>query len=243
MMRKLAVCYAVLALSAAAVAQAGGAAASAPVVPPPPSIRVGIIDIQTAIAYSNEGIRDLTALQKKFEPKSNEVSALNKEVEDLKKQLQAQANVGSEEARANLARTIEQKQKLLQRTAEDARSDFTAQQSEIINRIGGKMMGVLDKYAKDNGFAVVLNFDQNNPQNPILWAAAPVDITRPIVDAYNVVSGVPAPPPPAPSAAKPGTGTGAGAQGAPARPAAGNPPPKPAGSTPSPKPSGSNPPR
>lgn len=232
-MRKLAVCFAVLALSAVAVAQAGGAAATttaAPAVPPPPSIRVGIIDIQTAIAYSNEGIRDLTALQKKFEPKSNEVAALNKEVEDLKKQLQAQANVGSDEARANLARTIEQKQKILQRTAEDARSDFTAQQNEIVNRIGGKMMGVLDKYAKDNGFAVVLNFDQGNPQNPILWAAAPVDITRPIVDAYNVVSGVPAPPPPAPSAAKPGAG--AGAQGAPARPATTTPPPKPAGSNP-----------
>jgi len=227
MMRKLAVCFAVLALSAVAVAQAGGAA-PAPSTPALPSVKVGIIDIQTAIAYSNEGIRDLTALQKKFEPKSNEVGALNKEIEDLKKQLQAQANVGSDEARANLARSIEQKQKILQRTAEDARSDFTAQQNEIVNRIGGKMMGVLDKYAKDNGFAVVLNFDQGNPQNPILWAAAPVDITRPIVDAYNVVSGVPAPPPPAPSAAKPG----AGAQGVPARPATTTPPPKPAGSNP-----------
>jgi outer membrane protein len=229
MMRKLAVCFAVLALSAVAVGQAGGAA-PAPSTPAPPSVKVGIINIQAAIAFSNEGQRDFAALQKKFEPKQNEITALNKEVEDLKKQLAAQANVGSDEARNNLARTIEQKQKLLQRTAEDAQSDYRTQQNELAGKIGNKMLGVLDKYAKDNGFAVVLNYDEQNPQNPILWAAAPVDITRPVLEAYNIVSGVPAPPPPAPSAAK--SGAGAGAQPAGARPAATNPPPKPAGSNP-----------
>ncbi|MGH9603316.1 MAG: OmpH family outer membrane protein [Terriglobales bacterium] len=229
MMRKLAVCIAVLGLAAVAVAQAGGAA-TAPAVPGPPAVKVGIINIQAAIAFSNEGQRDFAALQKKFEPKQNEITTLGKEIEDLKKQLQAQANVGSDESRASLARSIEQKQKLLQRTAEDARSDYTAQQNEVAGKIGNKMLGVLDTYAKNNGFAVVLNYDEQNPQNPVLWAGASVDITRPVLEAYNIVSGVPAPPPPAPSAAKPGAG--AGAQAAPARPAASNPPPKPAGSNP-----------
>ncbi len=233
MMRKLAVCFAVLALSTLALAQAGGAApAPTPATPAPPPIKVGIINIQAAIAYSNEGIRDFSALQKKFEPKQNEINTLNKEIEELKKQLQAQASVGSDESRANLARTIEQKQKMLQRTAEDARADFTAQQNEVAGKIGNKMMGVLDAYAKNNGFAVVLNYDEQNPQNPVLWAGASVDITRPVLEAYNVVSGVPAPPPPAPSAAKPGAGAGTGTAAQPARPTTTNPPPKPAGSNP-----------
>ncbi|MGH9555503.1 MAG: OmpH family outer membrane protein [Terriglobales bacterium] len=233
MIRKLAVCIAVLGLAAVAVAQAGGAA-TAPAVPAPPAVKVGIINIQAAIAFSYEGQRDFAALQKKFEPKQNEISTLNKEIEDLKKQLQAQANVGSDESRASLARSIEQKQKLLQRTAEDARSDYTAQQNEVAGKIGNKMLGVLDTYAKNNGFAVVLNYDEQNPQNPVLWAGASVDITRPVLEAYNIVSGVPAPPPPAPSAAKPATGTGTPAA---AKPSASNP------ATPAPKPAGSNPPR
>ena len=231
MKRKLAVCIAVLALSAAAAAQAGGAA-PAPSTPASVPVKVGIINIQLAIAFSNEGQRDFGALRKKFEPKQAEITAMNKELEDMKKQLQAQANVTNDEARASLTLNIQQKQKVLQRTAEDAESDFRAQQNELAGKIGNKLLGVLDQYAKANGFAVVLNYDEQNPQNPILWAGASVDITRPVLEAYNVVSGVPAPPPPppqAPSASKPATGGGAAA-------------PKPAATTPAPKP-GSNPPR
>lgn len=234
MMRKLAVCIAVLALSAVAAAQAGGAA-PAPSTPASVPVKVGIINIQAAIAFSNEGQRDFGALRKKFEPRQAEITALNKELEDLKKQLQAQSNVTSDEARATLTQNITQKQKVLQRTAEDAEGDFRAQQNEVAGKIGNKMLGVLDQYAKANGFAVVLNYDEQNPQNPVLWAGASVDITRPVLEAYNAVSGVPAPPPPppqAPSAAKPGTGGGAAA--APARPA---------GTTPAPKPTGTTPPR
>ena len=233
MMRKLAVCIAVLALSAVAAAQAGGAA-PAPSTPASVPVKVGIINIQAAIAFSNEGQRDFGALRKKFEPRQAEITALNKELEDLKKQLQAQSNVTSDEARATLTQNITQKQKVLQRTAEDAEGDFRAQQNEVAGKIGNKMLGVLDQYAKANGFAVVLNYDEQNPQNPVLWAGASVDITRPVLEAYNAVSGVPAPPPAppqAPSATKPGTGGGAAAA-----------PAKPAGTTPAPKP-GSNPPR
>ena len=234
MKQKLAVCLAVLALSAVAAAQAGGAA-PAPSTPASVPVKVGIINIQAAIAFSNEGQRDFGALRKKFEPKQAEITALGKELEAMKNQLQTQSNVASEEARASLTLNIQQKQKVLQRTAEDAEGDFRAQQNEVAGKIGNKMLGVLDQYAKANGFAVVLNYDEQNPQNPVLWAGASVDITRPVLEAYNVVSGVPAPPPAppqAPSAAKPGTGGGAAT--APARPA---------GTTPAPKPTGGTPPR
>ena len=63
----------------------------------------------------------------------------------------------------------------------------------------------MTKYAKDNGFAVIL--DTSNPQTPVLWAESSVDVTKDVVDAYNVVSGVP-PPVPAPAAAKPAAGPG-----------------------------------
>lgn len=240
MMRKLAVCFLVVALAAAAAAQAGGAgpAAPAPSVPAgPPPVKVGVFYRDLAIAFSNEGQRDFAAMQKKLEPRRAELAGMNREVEELRKQAQAQTNVVSEEARVNLARTIEQKQKLLQRSAEDFNAEVNLQQQEIASRIYGKLLQTIDRYAKVNGYAVVLNNDENNPQNPILWwAGASVDITKAVVDAYNIESGVPAPPPPppaAPSASRPATG-GTTPPAAPARPA---------GTTPAPKPSGSNPPR
>jgi outer membrane protein len=155
--------------------------------------KVAIINIQAAIANTNEGQRDLDALQKKFEPKQIELKSLSDEVDNLKKQLAAQTNALNDDERNKRVQTIESKQKTLQRDLDDAQSDYQTQSNEIAQRIGTKLMQTLDNYAKQNGFAVVIDVSQQ--QSPVLWAAQSVDITKPIIDAYNVASGVPAPPP------------------------------------------------
>lgn len=153
--------------------------------------KVAIINIQAAIANTNEGQRDLDALQKKFEPKQIELKSLNDEVDNLKKQLQAQSSALNDDEKNKRVQAIEAKQKILQRNLEDAQNDYQSQSNEIAQRIGTKLMQSLDAYAKQNGYAVVL--DVSSQQSPVLWAATTVDITKPVIDAYNVASGVPAP--------------------------------------------------
>jgi outer membrane protein len=51
------------------------------------------------------------------------------------------------------------------------------------------MLNVLEKYAKANGYAVVL--DVSNPQTPVLYAST--NITKELVDAYNAEAPVAAP--------------------------------------------------
>ncbi len=162
----------------------------------PGGVKVGIIDIQQAIVATNEGARDFETLQKKFEPKRNELNGLNADVENLKKQLNTQGDKMNPEARDALVKQIESKQKTLQRTGEDAKNDYEQQQNEIAQRILQKMAPVIDKYAKSNGYGLL--FDSSNPwpQGPLLWATAGVDLTKAIVDSYNAQSGVAAPPRP-----------------------------------------------
>ena len=159
--------------------------------------KLAIINIQAAIANTNEGQRDLDALQKKFEPKQIELKSLSDEVDNLKKQLAAQTDKLNDDERSKRMQAIESKQKTLQRDLEDAQNEYQTQSNEIAQRIGGKLMQSLDSYAKQNGYAVVI--DVSSQQSPVLWAAQSVDITKPVIDAYNVVSGVAAP------AAKPAT--------------------------------------
>jgi outer membrane protein len=165
---------------------------------------VGVIDIQQAIAASNEGQRDFGTLEKKFEPKRTELNSLNTEIDNLKKQLNTQGPQMNEEARGNLVKQIDSKQKSLQRALEDAQADFQAQQNEILNRIGQKLMDTAVKYAQAHSIGVII--DASNPQSGVLWASEHMNITKPVVDAYNVASGVPAPPTPAASSPKPSTG-------------------------------------
>jgi outer membrane protein len=226
-------------LSLAAFAQTGNAAAPAGSSPapagsaPPPTVgaptKIGVIDIQAAILGSNEGQRDLETLQKRFEPKQTELQGLNKEIEELRKQLQTQGEKLNDDARATLLRSIETKQKGLQRSTEDADAEARGAQNEMFNRIGQKLMQSLDKYAKDHGFALIMNYNPRDPQEKILWGVPAVDVTRAIVEAYNAQSGVPAPARPA-GGAKPGA-AGIGARPAPTKPA-GTPPQKPATTTP-----------
>jgi outer membrane protein len=163
---------------------------------------VGTINIQEAIFASNEGQRDFAELSKKFEPKQNELKASNDEIESLKKQLNAQGEKLNDASRGTLVKQIETKQKQFDRARQDAMDDAQNQQNEIAQKILQKMAPIIVKYAGDNSFGVIIDTSNPWPNGPVLWAGPSVDITRPIVDAYNVQSGVAAPPKPA-AGAKP----------------------------------------
>jgi len=223
-------------VSMASLAQTGSATPSPAANTPAPSattlnqsgVKVGVIDMQGAIAGSNEGQRDFEALAKKFEPRRVELQKLNTEIEDAKKQLNVQGDKMSAEAHEALVKSIETKTKSLQRSAEDAQNEFQQQQNEIAQRILQKMAPVITKYVSDNGYGLLIDASSPWPQGPVVVATQAVDITKAVVDAYNVQSGVPAPP-------KTGATTGPAPHSPATTPAAGKPaattPAKPAATT------------
>ena len=56
-----------------------------------------------------------------------------------------------------MVKSIETKQKTLQRSAEDAQNEFQQQQNEIAQRIMQKMAPVIMKYLADNGYGLLLD--------------------------------------------------------------------------------------
>lgn len=184
-----------------------------------PGTKVGTINITEAIFGSNEGQRDVQALQKKFEPKQTELKSQNDELESLKKQLTTQEGKLNDDALATLKKQIESKQKVFDRAVQDAQEDFGNQQQEIATRVLQKMAPMIVKYSQDNGFGMIVDTSKPWPQSNVLWWGEASDITKAVVDTYNVQSGVPAPAAPATGAAKPAapkpSGTGAAKPAAP----------------------------
>jgi Skp family chaperone for outer membrane proteins len=174
----------------AATPDAPSAAAAAPKVS---GTKVGTINIEQAIFASNEGRRDFEALSKKFEPKQTELKGLADEIDSLKKQLSAQQDKLNEESRDRLVKQIESKQKSFDRATQDAQEDFQSQQGEIGNKILTKMAPLLQKYVTDNGYGLLLDTSQPWPRGPVIVSGPAIDITQPIVEAYNAQSGVAAP--------------------------------------------------
>ena len=161
-------------LCAAGAAQTGGT-------------RVGIINIQDAIIRTEEGQATAKKLQERYAPRQTSLEKQKREVEDLQSQLNKGRNTMSEEARNKLIREIDQKSKALTRDNEDASAEFQQEEGKLINAIGQKMMGVIDKHAKDKGYSIIL--DISSPQSPVLYAVNTVDITNDIVALYDKAQG------------------------------------------------------
>lgn len=174
-----------------AAPNAPSAASAAP--PPATGTRLGTINIEQAIFASNEGRRDFEALNKKLEPKQAELKSANDQIESLRTQLKNTGDKLNEDAKSTLIKEIETKQKSFDRERQDAVDDAQGQQGEIAQRILKKMAPVIVKYASENGFGVIIDTSQPWPQGPVVWYGQSVDITEPVVLAYNQVSGVPAP--------------------------------------------------
>ena len=154
--------------------------------------KVAVIAFQAAVAQTNEGQRDVGDLQKKFEPKRHQLQTRSAELDALAKQLQTQGSALSETELAKRSKDIADKKKAFDRDAEDAQNDFQTEMQGIFNTLAPKVYEVLTTYAQQQGYTLVLDVSQE--QNPVLYANASSDISKAVIDAYNVKSGVPAPP-------------------------------------------------
>jgi Skp family chaperone for outer membrane proteins len=156
-----------------ALAQDPSATASSP--------KIGIINIQQAIASTAEGKQALGEIDKKYAPKRADLQRLQQQITDLQDQLQRQGATLSDEERVRISRDLDDKQRGFKRSQEDAQSDFQQDNQDAVNRIGQKMVKVINDYAQKNGLILVID----DAQVPIYYAAQGTDITEPIVKLYD----------------------------------------------------------
>ncbi len=149
----------------------------------PASTKVGVINVQAAIASTAEGKQAAAELQSQFAPRTTELQNLQKQIEDLRNRLQTGQSTLSDEEKARLSREGDQLTRGFQRKQQEFQDDTNDAQQDVVNRIGRKLVEVLNKYSKDNGYSVVL--DDSSQQTPVLFAANQIDITQDIIRLYD----------------------------------------------------------
>jgi outer membrane protein len=180
----------------------GAAAQTAPT-------KIGVVDLQSVIIKTKEGEKAAADLKAKFAPKQVEFEKKQQEIAGMQTQLRNGQNTMSEENKQKLMREIDQKNNLLKRDTEDANADLEQEQQRVMGELVPKIVSVLNKYATENGFALVL--DISSQQTPVLFASNAVELTRDLISAYDKSSAMTTPTQPKMSTPPP----------------AGTPPPKP----------------
>jgi len=192
--------------SAAGVAQAAAPQTAAPTVPTAPvapqavPAKIALIEYEQAAAATNEGVRSLQDLQKKYEPKKAQLQSLAQEIDSLKKQLQSAPATLSDTERASRVRAIDVKEKQLQRDGEDASNAYNADVQETLGKVAKKLGPIVVKYVQQNGYTMLLDNTGQQGGLGVLWTLPGTDISQAVVDAYNTASGVAAPVPAPPAA-------------------------------------------
>ena len=190
--------------SVAGVAQAAAPQAAAPTAPttaPAPQAvpaKIALIEYEQAAAATNEGVRSLQDLQKKYEPRKTQLQTLSQEIDSLKKQLQSAPATLTDAERATRLKAIDSKEKQLGHEADDAQTAYNADLQEAYGKLAAKVSATLKKYVSDNGYTLLL--DVSSQQSNVMWIGPNIDVTQAVVAAYNTSSGVAAPVPSAPSA-------------------------------------------
>ena len=172
-----------LGLAVLAQAQAPAAAAPAPAAGAVPT-KIAIIPVQNVILATKEGQAATAAISKKFQPQKEKFDKAQADIQGLQDQMSKGSATMSDDARAKIARDIDAKQKALKRDSEDAQAELDQEEQKMFGELGNKMFQVIQQYASQNGYAVVLDVS-NRETSPVFWASDAVNISEAILKLYD----------------------------------------------------------
>lgn len=200
-MKKNSVFTMLFALAAGTLAHAQAPAAGAA------PTKVAVINLSEAMARTKEGQKAGADLNGKFGPKKAEYDKREADIQALTDRLNKGRATLSEAAQTQLGTDITNKTKDLKRYGEDSQAEMDTDEQKITQDLQVKMGPILQQYAIQNNFAVVL--DIGNQGSPVLWFAQATNITDVMVALYDQAhpvkedAGTAAKPPAKPPAAAP----------------------------------------
>lgn len=172
-LRPLMVCSAVFAMSQAAPAQT----------------RVAVVNLQRAVFESAEIKKADAQMQATFKPRQDEIDKLQKDIEDLAKQLQNSSGKLTAQAEADLTAQGQNKQRTLKYKTDDLSADAQAYRNDVLSKSSSKMNDVVKKLAEEKGFDLVID------TSTTVYFKGALDITNDAIAAYDKAYPVTAAPP------------------------------------------------
>ena len=167
--------------------------------------KIAVVNLADSLQRTKEGQKSAIEMGNKYGPKQAEYNKRQAEIEAANDRLNKGRATLSEAEQTRLAADIAAKTKDLKRYGEDTQAEMEADEAKIGTDLQTKMGPILQAYAIQNNFAVVL--DIGNQQSPVLWFATATNITDALIAIYDaqhpVKEDAAAPKTPAPAAKAP----------------------------------------
>lgn len=144
-------------------------------------VKIGYVDLQKALNSSKAGVAAKTEIGEQVKKFEAEFKAKQDELLKLKADLEKQAVLLSDSAKAQKERDYQQNVKDLQRFQKDAKDDLQQRDAAHTKRIINELYKVLQKLGKDGGYTMILEKSQGG----VIYADSAIDLTDQLIKAYD----------------------------------------------------------
>jgi outer membrane protein len=141
--------------------------------------KIAILNTQKALLDTAEIKKAQADLETKFKPRTDELTKLNTELNDIQTRLNAGAGKLTAQVEADLQTQGQRKQRELQRKQEDLQAEVERDRQEILLRASQRMQEVVKKLADDKGYDLVID-----TSNAVHFKAT-LEITAEATAAYD----------------------------------------------------------
>jgi outer membrane protein len=142
--------------------------------------KVAVVAMRDAMVNTLDGKKAAAAMQSKFEPTRAGLEKRQLELQTMSEQLRKGGATMTPEAQQKLSNEIAAKKKTFDRDVDDLNAEVEQEDGRLMQDITVKMGGVIDEYARTNGYTVVMDASQ-----PVLWASEAANVTPDIIKLYD----------------------------------------------------------
>jgi outer membrane protein len=141
--------------------------------------KIGVVDVQHAVMQTEDGIRAQATLKKLFDRRQQELDGKQNELQRAREDIEKQSRVLSREALQKRMEDWQRRMVELQTVFVDYNKELQKKQGELTGPIIKKMMGVVSRIAKKNGYELIID-KQAAP-----YARSDLDLTEQVIQMYN----------------------------------------------------------
>ena len=142
--------------------------------------KIAFVDSLGVLYGTEEGKQEVGKVNQYIEQKQSEFQSQQTELQKLRDTFSTQERSLNLDTRMEMQRTIEEKNRKLQRLQEDIQLDITRRRDGILNKMSSKVQKIIEEYAQQNGLGAVILRDQSH-----IYIHVGLDITQEIIKIYN----------------------------------------------------------
>jgi len=154
--------------------------------------KIGVVNVQRAVASTEEGLRAQATLKKMFDAKQQELDRKQKDLQRQREDIEKQSKVLSKEALGKRAEEWQKQAVELQAVFLEYNKEIEKKQKELTEPVFEKMMGIVRRIAAAENIDLVVD------QSAVAFVRSDLDLTDRCIQLYNGGGGAAAAPAPAP---------------------------------------------